>query len=81
MPKSMDMLWQAMMWHGGDSEKLASVGTPHPGDPLQTISRLLNQIRRDVWDLLSQEELEPSDFLPTDEVTGLGGSVCEMPAQ
>ena len=31
--------------------------------------------------LLSQEELEPSDFLLADEVTGLSGSVCEMSAQ
>lgn len=62
-----------MAW--ADSEKLVSVGPPHPHGPSAE-----SNAQRCVG-LLSQEELEPSDFLPADEVIGLSGSVCEMPAQ
>ena len=62
-----------------DSEKLLSVGTPHPHGP-STLPYPDSNTPRCVG-LLSQEELEPLDFLPDAEVTSLSGSVCEMPAQ
>lgn len=53
------------------------MGTPHPRGP-SVLSPLLSQNAQRSVGLLSQEELEPSDFLPTDEVTALSGSACSI---
>lgn len=50
-----------MAW--SDSEKLVSVGTPHPHGPLK-LSTLLNQICRDVWDYSHRRNLNPLTSCP-----------------
>lgn len=74
------VMWQ-QSWCGVVWEWEASkYGDSTPPWPLGALPSLESNVQRCVG-LLSQEELEPSDFLPADEVTGLSGSVCEMPAQ
>lgn len=68
--------WCGVVWEWEASK----YGDSTPPWPLGALPSLESNVQRCVG-LLSQEELEPSDFLPADEVTGLSGSVCEMPAQ
>lgn len=68
--------WCGVVWEWEASK----YGDSTPPWPLCALPSLESNVQRCVG-LLSQEELEPSDFLPADEVTGLSGSVCEMPAQ